>query len=148
MRTSATCLPGDGRRAVAGFTLVELTVVLALMALLAGLALPNMARLYDAFAWRAERDGIVDQFAHLGRRALARGQAYAIVAPDAPDTGQYADYAPYRVNLPPGWRLQVLAPVLVRANGVCLGGELRVTHDTGAAIDLVLEPPFCSVAAN
>lgn len=147
MRTSAICRRDDAGFA-AGFTLVELTVVLALAALLAGLALPNMARLYDAFAWRAERDDIVAQFANLGRRALTSGRAYVIMAPDAADAARYADYAPYPLSLPPGWRLQVPAPVLVRANGVCLGGELRVTHETGAVIELTLAPPFCRVAAD
>ena len=142
MRTSATCRTTVDR----GFTLLELTIVLALLGLVAALALPNLERLYGAFTRQAERDRIVDEFRALSHRAVAARRAYAIFDPNGTDTTRYADYAPYAIDLPPGWTLTVKRPVRVRANGFCLGGEVALAHIDGETIDLVLTPPFCRLA--
>ena len=142
MRTSATCRTTVDR----GFTLLELTIVLALLGLVAALALPNLERLYGAFTRQVERDRIVDEFRGLSHRAVAARRAYAIFDPNATDATRYADYAPYAIDLPPGWTLTVKRPVRVRANGFCLGGEVALAHTDGETIDLVLTPPFCRLA--
>lgn len=146
MRTSASCqTTADG---AGGFTLLELTIVLALMGLVGALALPNLERLYGAFTRQTERDRIVDQFTALGPRALATGRAYAILDPNAADATRYADYAPYALDLPPDWALSVKRPVLVRANGFCLGGEVALAHPNGDTMAIVLAPPFCRVVES
>ncbi len=141
MRMSATCRTKASR--AGGFTLLELTIVLALVGLVAAVALPNLQRLYDAFVRETERARIIDQFAALGQRALAAGRAYAVLDADAADAQAYADYEPYSIDLPPGWALRVKRPVLVRANGFCLGGEVALAHTGGEAIELALAPPYC-----
>ena len=138
-----------------GFSLVELLVVLALVGLVLGLALPNLAGLLDSVTRATEREYILDQIAAAGRAAAQRGIDYAILdtpAPDAPDSNAAAAAPPgvqrYPLDVPPAWRVQVEQPVLVRASGVCLGGIITVAHGDGPPTRLVLAPPHCRVAAD
>ena len=62
-------------RASAGFTLIELTVVLAILALASALALPNLQRLHGSIVQRTQSHALLDQIAGLGaRRAARRGR--------------------------------------------------------------------------
>lgn len=141
---------GPLRKRAAGFTLLELLVVLALIGLLVALALPNLTRLYDSLARSSERDHILDQFAGLGHDAMLQRRAYVVFgtdkrpAPDDPDQlAIYADYEPYPLDIPEGWRVRLDAPLLVRPNGVCLGGEVTLEHDDEPSVTASLEAPFC-----
>lgn len=136
----------------AGFTLLELIVVLVLAGLLVALAFPNLQRLYGAAARNTERDRILDQIAALGREAMTQRRAYFIADAERGDNGLDADangyFAPYAVAVPEGWRLRVEEPVLVRANGVCLGGEVTLLHDEAPPLTAKVEAPFCRVRPN
>ena len=152
----------------AGFTLVELVVVLALLALVAGLAVPNLERLYAGAVRSTERAYILDQFAGLGRRAMQRGRAFVVVGSgDAsrPAAGEADDPGPARrrpagfalppaaraanvIDVPDGWEVSFDEPLVVRANGVCLGAELTLRHLGAVDVRVRLEPPFCRVAAD
>lgn len=169
---SATCpnsppKRADASRAVpfAGFTLLELVVVLVLVSVVTALATPNLQRLYGAVARTTERNAILDRFANLGRQALVRRRAYLVVGTDAPDETKipysaarsdaedapafervsFEQYEPYRMDLPDGWTMHLPAPILVRANGVCLGGEVALSYNGEPDVRLVLEPPYCHV---
>lgn len=137
----------------AGFSLLELIVVLVLVGLLVALAFPNLQRLYGSAARNTERDRILDQIAALGREAMAHRQSYFVADADRADNGFGEDaadghFAPYVVAVPEGWRLRVDAPVLARANGVCLGGEVTLLHEDAAPFTAKLEAPFCRVRSN
>ena len=155
----------------AGFTLVELLVVLALLALVAGLAFPNLEQLYAGAVRSTERAYILDQFAGLGRRAMQQGRAYVVVgsgdasrtpAGEADEPGPAprrpagfalpaaarADHAANVIDLPDGWEIAFDEPLLIRANGVCLGAELTLRHLGEVDVRLRLDPPFCRVAAD
>ena len=164
--------------AQAGFTLLELIVVLLLLALVAGIAVPNLEGLYAGAVRSTERAYILDQFAGLGRRAMHRGQAFVVVgsgegeasaAPPPPEgpgraggpgvagrgsprfalpPAARADHAPHVIDLPEGWEISFDAPLVFRANGVCLGAELTLRHRGEVDVRLRLEPPFCRVAAD
>ena len=154
-----------------GFTLLELVVVLALLALVAGLAVPNLERLYAGAVRSTERAYILDQFASLGRRAMQRGRAYVVVGSgdasraaageaDEPGTTRRrpaglaltpparADHAADVIDVPDGWEIAFDEPLVVRANGVCLGTELTLRHLGEVDVRIRLEPPFCRVAAD
>ena len=157
-----------------GFTLLELVVVLALLALVAGLAIPNLERLYAGAVRSTERAYILDQFAGLGRRAMQRGRAFVVVgsgdasrpaAGEADDPGparrrpagfalppaaraDRADRAANGIDVPDGWEVSFDEPLVVRANGVCLGAELTLRHLGAVDVRVRLEPPFCRVAAD
>lgn len=172
---SATCPNSPPKRVDAsstrasGFTLVELIVVLVLVSLMTMMAVPNLRRLYGAVARTTERNVILDRLADLGRQAMLQRRAYLIVGTDTPDETKrpystahsddedgpaservppFEQHEPYRMDLPDGWTLHLPAPILVRANGVCLGGEVALSYNGAPDVRLVLEPPYCHVDVN
>ena len=145
--------------------------MLLLLALVAGLAVPNLERLYAGAVRSTERAYILDQFASLGRRAMQRGRAYVVVgagdasraaAAEADDSvparhrpagfalphAARPDHAAHVIDLPEGWEVSFDQPLVVRANGVCLGAELILRHLGAVDVRVRLEPPFCRVAAD
>ena len=160
----------------AGFTLVELLVVLVLVGLVAALAWPNLERLQAAVVRGTERDYILDQLVGLGRRAMLEQRSYVVVgsggardpglsgpvheaadppagqpgglAEHASDPRLPADHAPYPVDLPEGWALRLDQPLVVRANGVCLGAGLTLYHMGAEDVRIELDPPYCAVDPN
>ena len=159
-------IPLKRRRAAAtgsgagGFTLLELLVVLLLMAMIAAVAAPNLGRLYTSIQGKTERDYILDQFAGLGRTALRHGRTY-VVSSNRPSDRQSEtspeprtaapldpDADPYTIDLPTGWSMELTRPLLVKANGVCLGAGLTLRHEDRVDIRLALEPPYCRVVTD
>ena len=141
-----------GRR-IGGFTLLELIVVLALVGLVTVLAVPNLERLYEGFTRKAEQGRILNRIAGLGREAMLRGRAFAVYG-----TGEESDevwngrriagYEPYDLEVPDGWAVSIDRPLLVRANGVCLGARVTLVHEGISAARVDLQAPFCRVAAD
>ena len=136
-----------------GFTLLELMVVLVLLGLIVALTLPNLERLYDSVTRSTERDRILDQLAALGQDTALVGRDRVIVG----TTGAVADLDETEarrlgevlaLDMPEGWDLRVDEPLIIRANGVCLGAEVSLLH-RGELLDrLDLKPPFCTVDRN
>ena len=151
MRTSDTCRKRV-RSLRGGFTLLELLVVLAVVGLATALAMPNLQRLYAAATRASEQDYVLDQIAGLGREAMLNGRAYVVFGnappPDPAEGARYADYETYVVDVPEGWRLALDRPLVVLANGVCLGGALTLSHAQSTAVRLELAPPYCRVDPN
>ena len=169
---SASCrrprVGGPAQRAQGGFTLLELLVVLALVGLVTAVAVPNLERLYAAATREAERDYILDQFAGLGRRAMHQGRNYVVVdaagprdsglpdeagegaVPGGEDAGDpapslHAAHEPYAIDVPEGWEIRLDPPLVVRANGVCLGAGLTLRHRGREEARIDLEAPYCRV---
>ena len=133
----------------AGFTLIELIVVLVILGLLTGLVLPNMPGLFESATRATDRDRILDQFAALGTEALRQGRNFAVLGTDPDfDPGTYMDFEPYPLVVPNGWEVRTERPILIRANGVCLGGRVTVRHADAPPTTVVLVPPLCGVAAD
>ena len=142
--------------------------MLLLLALLAGLALPNLGRFHTGATKATERAYILDQLTGLGHRAMRQRRAYVLqesgrpppAEPNGPGeagrrTGGHAlapaarpDHAPHEIDLPEGWEVSFDQPLVVRANGVCLGAELTLHHRGAVDVRVRLEPPFCRVDAD
>lgn len=157
MRTSACCRmsrPGASRAArrrqrAAGFSLLELLIVLAVVGLLAALALPNLGQLYQSANLATEREHILNQIAALGREALLHRRSYVVFGADSADAAD-PNFQPRRLDLPPGWTLELDRPLRVRATGVCLGAQATLRHAAAAEpiARLELQPPYCAVGGD
>lgn len=113
-----------------------MVVVLAILGLAAALVAPSMLRGIDAWQRQAQIDALLDQIRALPGDARAAGRAVAIhqkaLESDAPPLRVAAD-----------WRLEVIEPWTVNANGVCSHGRLRI-HNAYGGRDIEVIPPFCS----
>ena len=168
---------GAGAGVSTGFTLLELLVVLVLVGLVTALALPNLERLVGAVTSKTERDYILDQFAGLGRHAMLQRRAYVVFGSDRAQDAGFSDTAErdvdletqnpcarpdedrsdspscsghdrYVIDLPEGWELRFDEPLVVYANGLCLGAELALYRRGEEDSRHVLEPPYCRIAPD
>jgi prepilin-type N-terminal cleavage/methylation domain-containing protein len=100
-----------GRR---GYTLIELLIVLALLALAIGLAYPGARAASDAWAVRAARDAVGAVLAGTRAAALTRGGAEVLLVPvdGSVLTRSGAEDAPPRPQLHLGrdWRVALSSP--------------------------------------
>ena len=163
-----------GPAAAVGFTLLELLVVLLLVGLIAALAFPNLDRLRASVATSTERDYILDQIAGLGRHAMLQERAYVVLGThheegvDVSDparmtfddgrddsrtrvsgapagSASHSDYEHYVIDVPEGWEIRLDEPLVVHANGVCLGAALTLYDGEAEDVRVDLEPPYCRV---
>ena len=143
--------------------------MLALVGLVTAIAVPNLERLYAAVTRETDREHILDQFTGLGRRAMHRGQNYIVfsaggagnspaegLSPESPQEGSgsaaqdlaaisHPDHEPYALDVPEGWEIRLVPPLVIRANGVCLGAGLTLLYRGEAEPRIELEPPYCRI---
>lgn len=138
-------------RKAAGFTLLELIVVLAILGALMALAMPNLQGFYASLTKRADHERLRDEITRLGATAMLDGQGLVVwPAPSADDAagevpldGALAGFIRHELNLPPDWRLELDRPLVVLPNGVCLGALLTLTDAAGRRFEHDLQAPFC-----
>ena len=128
--------------------MLELIVVLSLLGLVLVLTVPNLQRLYEGFTRTAEQGRLLNELAGLGRKAMLEGRAYAVYgtvddADEGADATYIPGYEPYDLNVPGGWKIDLDRPLLVRANGVCLGATVTLTHRGVSTTRVNLEAPYC-----
>ena len=117
-RISVYCRLSRERRVSRGFTLFELIVVLALVALVTGMVTPAVVR---GLAAARERGVLADV------RVLLEGmpvRAYQSGIGLEIDSAALQRLVP---DLPEGWRLEVEPPLRYSPSGVAAGGSVRLT---------------------
>lgn len=121
------------RRPDRGFTLLELLVVLVLLGALAALVAPAVSRGIDAWRLRVAAQELEQQVARLPLQARAAGV-----------TLHLGGEAAWPAAVPPieleDAGIKWLSPLVVRSNGFCEAGALRLVHDDGRRDYDVLSP--------
>lgn len=125
-------------KAEAGFTLLEILVVLAIGALVVATVIPAMGRVVDAVTYDSELQDVVGQLDQLGFRAFTSGKPI-VLADGTPQT-----IAAAGLNLPRAWSLSITQPLHFNSLGMCDGGSVTVTSPDGRTTSLRLAPPDCA----
>ena len=84
------------------------------------------------------------------RETVEPGPAGADNGPVGPafDPGAYAGHESYPLDLPEGWEARLDAPLIVRANGVCLGAGVTLLHRGAVDFQARLRPPYCRIDSD
>ncbi len=166
MQISATCRSTSSRRTSSGYTLLEMVVVLAIMALVTGVAAVRVFSMISSWRERTQLESIEQQFAHLPVLARQRGQEILLPPPatsvaDGAAVGTTAHAStmgnaatesgahslPPAVILPAGWLVRFNHRLRVRSNGFCEGARIQLEHGDRHYPRLVT-PPFCQLIDN
>lgn len=141
MQMSGSCRRSErgARRmlSAAGFSLLELLVVLALISMITAMVAPSLQRTYNAIAGSGERAEVRRQLERLPLLARAAGEPIELPA------GASAVLAG-RIDLPEGWSARPLDPVRVEASGVCHRARVQL-QGRGTTEEVVLSSPDCRV---
>lgn len=118
----------------AGYTLLEMIVVMAILAVSTAIAAPPSYRMARAWQEATQVDDVLQQIEHLPSQVRTTG---------TPLNVQGEDEIP-SITLPPGWTLRLETPLQVQVNGACSDSEatLVTTHQ---AIGLRIQAPFCRI---
>ncbi|MDX2221967.1 MAG: prepilin-type N-terminal cleavage/methylation domain-containing protein [Rhodospirillaceae bacterium] len=129
----------------AGFTLLEVLVVLAILGLAAAAVGPRLAAMYDSIAFAMTRETLEQDLSALPYQAFVAGTD--MVLGETPKGAQLADGAvPATLVLPDGWNLDVPQPIWFRASGFCSGGTVVVTVGE-ISETYILRAPQCRAEA-
>src|ERR1051325_297788 len=130
------------RRADAGFTLIEVVIALAIVALSLSLVLPRLSGLLDRLTASARRQEFEDALSELGSTARRNGRTIVLQSSDAEKKAKNG--AP--IDLPAGWSLAVDRPIIFRYDGMCTGGTVVLSFPGGEQ-RCQLSPPYCRLDA-
>lgn len=112
-----------------GFTLLEMVVVLVLVGVVSGLALPGLQRMYDSMMFALDRDDLLASFGSLALQVRHSGQdSYFAGYSHDMDLSQHVLPVDFKSYLSSSdWRMAVNHPILITAAGFCpLGGRVKV----------------------
>lgn len=127
----------------AGFTLLELVVVLALLALAAGLAAPAGFRMMESRQEADLRERLLQRIGQLPMMARQQGRVLDVSTGTDDETAAAARL----LDLPEGWSVQLDAPLAVRANGACSSAEGTVATPR-TVFRLAIAAPFCRASLD
>lgn len=125
-----------------GYTLIEIVLVLFIVGLLSGLAVPRLTTIYDNLQVAFTRDEIFAQLSHLSYQAFHQARDLTLTTYPLQKQENTQDSLP--LELPVGWQIQAKEPILFHANGVCTGGTVYLYYQN-LEFRVQLTPPFCQL---
>ncbi len=137
--SNASGRPAHDKRVHGGFTLLEMLVVLALIATVAGIALPNFGRFLDSFSAATKWREVESELADLPYRAFSSGRMIRL------ENGTVRGHLQ---KLPADWQVTSAGAIVYRDNGWCEGGTLVITNANGMKREYVLTAPRCEARAS
>ena len=158
-RALASCRKADGAapasarpRGQAGFTLIELMVVLAIVAGLLAVAAPGFVKLYASVRVALERQDLERQLLILPSQMRASGESGVLIDPQN-DNPEHAvqglgaatgieTWRTVRLDLPAGWTVTVPRPIFYHFTGACEGGEVTFSLPP-LSLTYSLAAPLC-----
>ncbi len=130
MRTLDIC-----PKKTAGFTLPELIIVMAVVALTASLVVPNLDQAYKTVKGTLEKEEVIGRLNSLGSFAFSNSIRI--------DSNAFIEQPILENYLPDGWSAQ--GDFVFQPNGACLGGNLQLFFLEVLIESRSLSPPFCQI---
>lgn len=149
--------PGAQKRAglqarSAGYTILELLIVLAIVGLMAALAAPPFIRLIEQqrrIAGNTETLRALTALPMAARMArhdmVIRPKEASSTPPTSPNMTLTAPPQLSKISgLPEGWSADPKGDIWIRSDGVCYGGSVDVTDPEGRTTTYLMSPPLCA----
>ena len=134
-RTFAITPASDLRRSRAGYSVLEMLVVLALMALATTIVLPQGTLMLDRLVLHAVQFEFQDRLSTYRRHAFESQQAVIVVS-----SGQSGGaVAPLRA----GWSYRLERPIYITAGGACSAAKAEVRRLGRTMMHLVASDASC-----
>lgn len=139
-------------RGQAGFTLIELMVVLAIIAGLLAVASPGFVRLYASVRASLEQQDLERQLLMMPRQVRELGWSGTLVDPSLENSAHLTqDVRPgsgievwrtLQLDLPSGWSIAVPRPIFYHFTGTCDGGQVTFSLPP-LSWTYILAAPLC-----
>lgn len=132
-------------RHTAGFTLLEMLVVMALLGLLLAMVGPNFVGQLERSSQRFALDQIQAQVAQLPRWARLTGQHFKLQQLTAPLMANNEEI----LSIPEGWSVTFTPTLMVSPNQICSASQAQVLGADGAVLaQYAIESPTCSATED
>ena len=120
----------------AGYTLLEIMVVLLLMGVIGATVLPRVDVIYDNLVLRSDREQLLHAIGSLPLLAMTRRETIV--------TSRDSARLPGLLEVPEGWSVSFPNDMTIQPTGFCTGGTVVLSHSSERSWSYRMKPPFCA----